>query len=297
MRLDDERESSNVEDRRGGGGGFPGGGAVRVGGIGAVVLVIGALLLGVDPRVVLDMVNGGGGGVPQSEQRTAPPTAQQQAAPGDQDAQRRFVSQVLASTEDVWSAQFKQMGRNYNAPELVLFSGGTNSGCGLAQTAIGPFYCPEDQKVYLDLRFFQELSGRLGATGDFARAYVIAHEIGHHVQNQLGVLGKVSELRQRGDAQQDRALSVRTELQADCFAGVWGNQANRTRHILEPGDVESGLGAASAVGDDTLQRRSQGTVQPDTFTHGSSAQRVRWFRQGFQSGDIRQCDTFGSQAP
>jgi predicted metalloprotease len=286
MRLDDERESSNVQDVRGRRG-IPGGGGMRIGGIGALVLVAGALLFGVDPRIVLGLLEGGP--APQQQVTQNPGPA------GRNDPQRQFVSRILASTEDVWTEQFRAMGRRYQDPQLVLFSGATQSGCGVAQTAVGPFYCPNDQKVYLDLDFFQELQNRMGAGGEFARAYVIAHEIGHHVQNQLGTLSKVDQVRPQLSQVDQNQLSVRVELQADCFAGVWANHAEREKRILEQGDIESGLNAAAAVGDDRLQRAARGTVSPDSFTHGSSAQRVSWFRRGLQTGDINQCNTFTAQ--
>jgi predicted metalloprotease len=288
MRLDDERESSNVEDRRGGGGaGIPG---IRIGGVGLLVVLVGAYLLGVDPRIVLGLLENGG----------PSPTVQTPSSDtgnGDDvsnDPERRFVAKVLASTEDVWGQQFQQMGRSYQQPRLVLFSGGIGSGCGFAATAVGPFYCPADRKVYLDLAFFRELENRLGAGGDFGRAYVIAHEVGHHVQNLLGVMQKVDTLRGQADEGERNALSVRLELQADCFAGLWAHQANEAQQILERGDVESGIAAAAAVGDDNLQRRSRGVVVPESFTHGSSAQRVRWFRRGLESGRLDQCNTFST---
>ena len=285
MQLGDERESGNVEDRRGGGGG--GIGIVGGGGIGTIVLVVLALAFGVDPRVLLQ----GGGEAPRGQvaQQNAPPDA-------EQDGQRRFVAQVLATTEDTWTDIFRRANSQYRPPSLVLFSGGTQSGCGLAQTAIGPFYCPTDQKVYLDLGFFRDMERKLGAPGEFARAYVIAHEIGHHVQNQIGILRRVDQERRGMDDRESNALQVRVELQADCFAGIWANHTEQMRKILEPGDVESGLNAAAAVGDDRLQRRSQGVVVPESFTHGSSAQRVRWFRTGLESGDLRRCDTFGANS-
>ncbi|MCH4091418.1 KPN_02809 family neutral zinc metallopeptidase [Acetobacter sp.] len=287
MRLDDERESTNIEDMRGASGGgrrVP----LRVGGIGGILLIVGALYFGVDPQIVLNLLEGGGGAV------SSGPTVAQAPSPAD-DAQKRFIARVLASTEDVWTNYFTQMGRTYRPPHLVLFSGGINSACGYAQTAAGPFYCPADQKVYLDLGFFRELQDRLGAGGEFARAYVVAHEVGHHVQNQLGIMQQMNQqygATQRGATSQ----SVRLELQADCFAGVWAKRADDARHILENGDVESGLNAASAVGDDRLQKETQGYVVPDSFTHGSSAQRVTWFRRGLGSGDIRQCDTFAASS-
>jgi predicted metalloprotease len=279
MRLGDERESFNIEDRRG----MPGGGLVG-GGIGTILLVLAGLYFGVDPGVILDMLQGGG---PPPAASHAPP-----AASGQHDAARRFVAQVLADTEDTWRVVFRQHNRTYVDPKLVLYSGATPSACGTAQTAVGPFYCPNDQRVYLDLRFFDDLKNRFGAPGAFAQAYVIAHEIGHHVQNLLGILGRVDEQRHYASAIESNQLSVRLELQADCFAGIWANQANRTRHILEQGDIEAGLNAAAAVGDDRLQMRARGYAVPESFTHGSSAQRVQWFKRGLDSGDLPACDTF-----
>jgi uncharacterized protein len=205
---------------------------------------------------------------------------------------RQFVSVVLADTEDVWQQVFKSIGRNY---ELVLYSSRVGSACGLASAASGPFYCPEDQRAYLDLSFFQEMKDRLHASGEFAQAYVIAHEIGHHVQNELGILGRAATERGRSDQRRSNAISVRVELQADCFAGVWAYHADRTKHIIEQGDVEAALNAASAVGDDRLQRQARGYVVPDAFTHGSSAQRVRWFKRGLETGSLKQCDTFSAE--
>ena len=289
MRLGNGRESSNVEDRRGMR--FPGGGGGMVvgGGLGTVVLLVLALLFGVDPSVILS----GGGGVAPS------PSAIDGGAPGNRppadDPARRFVSRVLAETEDVWTPAFEQIGRHYDPPRLVLYTGATQSGCGTAQAQVGPFYCPNDQRVYLDLDFLAQMQQGLGATGDFAAAYVIAHEVGHHVQNQLGVLDRVQQLKGRASEAQSNALQVRVELQADCLAGLWARRAQEARNILEQGDIEEGLNAAAAVGDDRLQRRARGTVQPETFTHGSSAQRVRWFRRGLESGRLDSCDTFGAQ--
>ncbi|GGC60880.1 membrane protein [Siccirubricoccus deserti] len=284
MRLGGQRESSNVEDRRGSGGGLPIG--IAGGGLGTIALVVLALVFGVDPSVILS-----GGGAPESQ-------VSDSRAPADpaQEDQRRFVAQVLATTEDVWTDVFRRGGQDYQPPNLVLFSGGTQSGCGFAQTAVGPFYCPEDRKVYLDLAFFRDMERKLGAPGDFARAYVIAHEVGHHVQNQLGILRRVEQERRGLGEAQSNAMQVRVELQADCFAGVWGNRTQRMRQVLEEGDIEEGLNAAAAVGDDRLQRRARGTVVPESFTHGSSAQRVRWFRRGLESGDVRQCDSFAGGA-
>ncbi len=284
MRWTTGRRSENIEDRRG----------LRAaplklgGGLGVVALVVIALLLGVNPGELLQTaVNTGGALAPQSQ---APSTSQ----PKDPAAQ--FISVVLADTEDVWNAQFRRMGERYREPKLVLFSDAVQSACGFAQSAMGPFYCPGDAKVYLDLSFFHDLASRHGAAGDFAQAYVIAHEIGHHVQNLLGILPKVNEVRQRSDARKSNQLSVRLELQADCLAGVWAHHAQQSRHILEPGDLEEALTAASAVGDDRLQRQSQGRVTPDSFTHGTSAQRKRWFSTGFKTGDVNRCDTFSAKS-
>jgi uncharacterized protein len=244
-----------------------------------------ALLMGVDPRVILE---GDGSGAPSApEARYAPPPS----AEGSDEA-RRFVSRVLASTEDVWTTTFRENGRRYDPPRLVLFSGAVRSACGIAGAAVGPFYCPADQQIYIDLAFFRDMERKLGAPGDFAQAYVIAHEVGHHVQAELGIAQRVGELRARAGQAEGNALSVRMELQADCFAGVWARRAQEMRGILERGDIEEGLGAAAAVGDDRLQRRARGEVVPESFTHGSSAQRARWFRTGLNAGDIRACDTF-----
>lgn len=279
------RESGNVEDRRGRGG-MPIG--IAGGGIGGVILVVLALLFGIDPSVLLS-----GGGDP-AERRGAP-TAQ--VAPGGEpDEMRRFVAQVLATTEDAWSGIFREAGRQYDPPTLVLFSGQVQSACGIAGSAVGPFYCPGDRKLYLDLGFFRDMERKLGAPGDFAQAYVIAHEVGHHVQTALGITQRVDQLRRQLPQAEANALSVRVELQADCFAGVWANRAQAAQGILERGDIEEGINAAAAVGDDRLQRRAQGQVVPESFTHGSSAQRVRWFRRGLESGDVRQCDSFGAGA-
>ena len=281
MRMDDYRESDNVEDRRGGGGGGLGG--VGIGGV-VLALVI-SYFTGINPMTLLGIM----------EQT---PIARHEAPaahkPPANDESARFVSKVLASTEDVWTDTFRQNGRQYEAPKLVLFTGATPTACGTGQTAMGPFYCPGDHKVYIDLAFYRELKERFHAPGEFAQAYVIAHEVGHHVQNLLGISGKVDAARRRGDEAHGNALSVRLELQADCFAGVWGQRADSLRHIVEPGELEQALTAAAAIGDDTLQQQSRGTVVPETFTHGSSAQRVRWFRKGFDSGDPKQCDTFSA---
>jgi predicted metalloprotease len=289
MRLDNGRDSENVEDRRGGGGGFGGGGGRMVvgGGVGTVVLVLLALFLGVDPSVVLQ-----GGGqvapVPQAERGPAP-------RPPQDDAAARFASRVLAETEDVWNPVFRSLGRQYQDPKLVLYSGAVQSGCGTAQAQVGPFYCPADEKLYIDLDFMAQLQRTLGANGDFASAYIIAHEVGHHVQNQLGVLRRVDEMRRHANEAQSNALQVRVELQADCLAGLWARRAHEARQILEKGDIEEGLNAAAAVGDDRLQRRARGTVQPESFTHGTSEQRARWFRRGLESGQLQACDTFAPE--
>ncbi len=301
MRWEGGRESENVEDRRGESGGFTrggfggglGGGGIPIGrgglGIGGLaILLVVSLLLGVNP---LDLIEGN---APQQQQDQR---YEQSQAPGGgaNDDLKRFVSVVLADTEDVWKAQFQQMGRTYQDPKLVLFSGVVDSGCGTAQSAMGPFYCPLDQKLYIDLSFYRDLRDRFRAPGDFAQAYVIAHEVGHHVQNLLGISDRVQQAQQSAGNRADaNALSVRLELQADCLAGVWANQANRQKQIIEPGDVDEALNAASAIGDDRLQKQSRGTVTPDSFTHGSSAQRVRWFRTGLDSGQMRSCDTFAA---
>ena len=275
MRWQDLRRSTNVQDRRGAGGmrmGLPMGG-----GVGLIALVVISALLGVNPLSFL----GGGGG------------ASEPAPPAD-DPMRDFVSAVLGSTEDVWGSVFQSSGKSYRDPNLVIFSGLTQSGCGTGQSAMGPFYCPLDQTVYIDLSFYNDLRQRLGAPGDFAQAYVIAHEVGHHVQNMLGTMEEVHGMRSRQSESQANAMSVRVELQADCYAGVWANRAERAKPILQEGDVEEAMNAASAIGDDRLQRQSQGTIVPESFTHGSSQQRVRWFKTGLESGDPARCDTFNA---
>ncbi len=287
---------------RGGFGGFPGGfrvpsGGRRAGiggGFGLIALVILALVFGVDPSVLLQTGGGMPGGAPSSyAPADAPRSPAQQSAEEAELAE--FVSAVLASTEDTWQAVFAAAGRTYEEPRLVLFSGAVQSACGYADAAVGPFYCPRDQKVYLDLEFFSELQRRFRAPGDFAQAYVIAHEIGHHVQNLLGIAPRVEAARRQASPVEANRLSVMMELQADCLAGVWAHQAHATGAILEPGDIEEALNAASAIGDDRLQRQTQGYVVPDAFTHGSAEQRVRWFRRGFDKGDMRACDTFSAE--
>jgi predicted metalloprotease len=276
-----QRESENVEDARGSGGG--GGRIVLGGGIGTVILVVLYLVLGGDPQALFN-----------SQQAQLPQTAQYDSqAPRDEAS--KFVSVVLADTEDAWHEIFRQMGREYQDPKLVLFTDMIQSGCGFASGATGPFYCPEDQRVYIDLGFFHQLQNRLGAGGDFAEAYVIAHEVGHHVQNLLGITDRVQAAKRRVSEAEYNRLSVRLELQADFLAGVWARYADRVKHIVEEGDIEEAMRAASAVGDDRLQYRSRGYVVPDSFTHGSSEQRVRWFRRGYETGDINQGDTFSAR--
>ncbi len=281
MRFDDGRESENVEDRRGEGGGRGGRlGGGRIG-VGTIAIALIAMYFGVDPRVILNLAGG-----------SAPVQQAPAQRPPEGDTEARFVSMVLADTEDTWSALFKQSGRQYPMPSLVLFSGMTPTACGTGQAAMGPFYCPGDQKVYIDLAFYEEMRTRFRAPGDFAQAYVIAHEVGHHVQNVLGISEKVQSARQRVSEREGNLLSVRLELQADCLAGVWAYHADRARHVLEAGDVEEALAAATAIGDDRLQKEARGYAVPDSFTHGSSAQRVRWFRRGLESGRMGDCDTF-----
>jgi predicted metalloprotease len=300
MRWGDFRRSDNVEDRgAGSGGGMPRlGGKGLTGGV-IVVVVIASLLFGADPMQMLSMLGGGGGTamVPaETPQAQAPAPAPGVARPAVRDETKEMVAHVLGDTEDVWDSVFKTMGSRYQPPRLVLFRGATQSACGHASAAVGPFYCPPAREVYLDTAFFNDLSRRFGAPGDFAQAYVIAHEVGHHVQNQLGIMEKFDAQSQRTDPRARNALSVRLELQADCFAGVWGHFAAR-RNLLEPGDVEEGLRAAAAVGDDRLQQQGQGRVVPESFTHGSAEQRMRWFRVGFDSGDMRKCNTFAARTP
>ena len=285
MRWEGGEESDQIEDRRG----F-GGGRLAIGGCGTVVVVLViSLLTGANPLRVLQLINGSA----SSSQTSAPPSAgppSQGQAPGE-DQGKKFVAVILKSTEDTWSSIFAASGRRYELPTLVLFTDATPTACGEGSEAQGPFYCPLDRKVYLDLGFFDELSRRFGAPGDFARAYVVAHEVGHHVQQQLGIADKVSALQQRVSPQDANQLSVRLELQADCYAGVWGNRGARTG-LVEPGDAEAGLRAASAIGDDRLQRMATGRVQPESFTHGSSQQRVGWLKRGLESGDPGACNTF-----
>jgi uncharacterized protein len=290
MRQDDGRESDNIEDRRGMGmgGGF-GGRSFPGGGLGMAAAAVIALMLGVDPRTVFQIV-GQFSSVPE-------PQASTPASPGpENDKMKKFMAIVLADTEDTWGQIFQKAGSRYIEPKLVLYSGVTQSACGYGQAAMGPFYCPGDQKLYLDMSFFKDLATRHNAPGDFAQAYVVAHEIGHHVQNLMGIARQVTTAQQRATQEQGNQLQVRMELQADCFAGVWANHANQMRHILEPGDIEEALAAASGVGDDRLQRQAQGYVVPESFTHGSSEQRMRWFSTGIKSGDPKSCDTFNARS-
>lgn len=280
MRWSDGRESENVEDQRG----------VRVsrgvvgGGIGTVILVLVALYFGVDPSLLLNQGT--------IREGSAPTGSVSQERPAEENRMAKFVSVVLADTEDTWHEIFRQSGKTYREPKLVLFTGAVDSACGFAQSAMGPFYCPQDSKVYIDLQFYRDLKTRFHAPGEFAQAYVIAHEIGHHVQNLLGTSGKVSAMQQGADKVKANNLSVRLELQADCYAGIWAYHADRSRKIVEEGDIEAALRAASSLGDDRIQKQSQGHIVPESFTHGSSEQRVRWFKQGIKTGDFAQCNTF-----
>ncbi len=286
MRLDDMPESDNVEDRRGGG--FGGPLMIGGGGLGVVGVII-ALLLGVNPAQLL---GGQDQGAPATDSSVGFQPQQQQARPDD--PQLHFARQVLGSTEAVWGAEFQARGARYTPAILVPYDSATQTACGGGQSAMGPFYCPNDHRVYIDLSFFRELSDRFGAPGQFAQAYVIAHEVGHHVQTLLGDTDRADQLARRIGREGPKGVSVRVELQADCYAGVWANKANASEHILEEGDVEQGLAAANAVGDDTLQKQTQGRVVPDSFTHGTSAQRVRWFKRGLDQGNLEDCDTFGT---
>ncbi|MCX5569680.1 MULTISPECIES: KPN_02809 family neutral zinc metallopeptidase [Kaistia] len=306
MRLDGQRESENVEDRRsdgsggldggyrpagmGGGRGIPlrGGSLVTI----ALIVGIGWLVFGINPIQMLIMVTGGGGGgsYTQDTSYQQAPTPSRTGS-GSEDAGRAFVSKVLGSTEDVWTDIFKSAGETYEPTPLVLFSGMTRSACGQASAASGPFYCPLDKKVYIDLAFYDELKRRFGAPGDFAQAYVIAHEVGHHVQDLQGILPKFNQMRQNMSRADANALSVKVELQADCYAGVWANRTDQ-KGMLEAGDIDEALNAATQIGDDAIQKRTQGVVVPESFTHGTSAQRSAWFKRGYQSGDLNQCNTF-----
>ena len=299
MRWEGNRESDNVEDRRDDGGGGGGGGSPIFGGrsigIGTIVIaLVGGWVLGINPLTILGLLSGGPPAQVQP-QPTGPGPGHAQRPPAD-DTMTRFVRTVLADTEDVWRGVFRQGGGQYQDPTLVIFRGATRTACGTGQAAMGPFYCPADQKVYIDLGFYETLRSRLGAPGDFAQAYVIAHEVGHHVQNQLGISGKVDQMRGRVSQAEYNQLSVRLELQADCFAGVWAHHAQNARQILEQGDVEEAMNAAAKIGDDALQRASGGAVVPESFTHGTSAQRQRWFHNGLQNGSVKACDTFSARS-
>jgi hypothetical protein len=282
MRWQDGRRSENVEDRRG----IHVSRRVAGGGIGTLLLVLVALYFGIDPSIILNQSQLP---IPGAE---APSHSEPYSASPEESRLAEFVSVVLADTEDTWKTIFHGMGQTYQEPKLVLFSESVESACGLASAAVGPFYCPMDQKVYIDLSFYSDLKKKFGAPGDFAQAYVIAHEVGHHVQNLLGIAEKVRSLRQRSSESESNRLSVMMELQADCLAGVWAHHADRSRQILEAGDIEEALNAASMIGDDRMQRQSRGYVTPDSFTHGSSAQRVRWFKRGLETGSMGQCNTF-----
>jgi len=290
VRWGNMRGSGNIEDREAAGPAGGLGGGFKLGGVGLIAVLAISWFLGLNPLDVLISLQGGESPSAPTERAAPPPST----APGARDETKDFIARVLGDTEDTWSAVFKKMGGEYHPPKLVLFRGAVDSACGLASSAVGPFYCASDDRVYLDRSFFEDLSKRFGAPGEFARAYVIAHEVGHHVQNQLGITQKVAQQRGRTSEARSNALSVLVELQADCLAGVWGHFAKQ-RNLLDPGDVEAGLAAAAAIGDDRLQRQSQGYVVPDAFTHGTSEQRVRWFKKGYETGDIRQGDTFGTQ--
>jgi uncharacterized protein len=289
MKWEGNRESDNVEDRRGeGGGGFGFGG--RSVGLGTIAIaLVASYFFGVSPTAILSLLTGGSPDISQGQQTPAhrPPASDQMA---------KFVSTVLADTEDTWTELFRAQGSSYVKPRLILFSGSTPTACGTGQSASGPFYCPGDQRIYIDLSFYRLMQQRFKVSGEFAQAYVIAHEVGHHVQHLMGISDKVDGARRRMSESQANALSVRLELQADCFAGVWAYHADRARSILETGDVEAALNAATAIGDDTLQRQSQDQVVPDSFTHGTSEQRVRWFRRGIEGGQVRACNTFEARA-
>jgi len=288
MRWEGNRESGNVEDRRdeAGGGGFGFGG--RSIGIGTIVIaLIGGAIFGVNPLTILSLLTGGPAPQTQQQRPAHPPPANDRSA--------KFVSVVLADTEDVWGRLFQQGGATYHPPKLDLYRGAIGTACGTGQSAMGPFYCPADQKVYIDLGFYDTLRHRLGAPGEFAQAYVIAHEVGHHVQDELGITRKVDAMRSRVNRNQANAVSMRVELQADCFAGVWANHSQQSKQWLDPGDIESAMNAAAKIGDDALQRSAGRAVVPDSFTHGSSAQRQHWFQKGYETGIVKACDTFNSR--
>lgn len=288
MKWEGYRQSSNVEDRRGSGSGFGlGGGRISAGAI--VIALIGGLLFGIDPFTMLSVITGGGGGGNMVQEQGPAPAA----PPGDMQA--AFVSTVLADTEDVWTGLMRQENKTYEPPKLVLFRGAALTACGQGSAAMGPFYCPEDQRIYIDLNFFNTMANQLGAGGDFAQAYVISHEVGHHVQNLLGISDQVNAARAGLPRSQANSLSVRVELQADCLAGVWAYHSQRSKGWLEQGDIEEAMNAATQIGDDTLQRRTRGTIVPESFTHGTSAQRTGWFKRGLQAGNMTDCNTLRSE--
>ena len=297
MKWGNNRQSDQVEDRRSSsGGGMFGGGGRRTGGrsigLGTIVIaLIGGWIFGINPMTILSFL-GGAGDLAPSQTQNAPASA---PAGQPTDEMGQFVAAVLGGTEDVWMTVFQQSGSQYQKPRLVLFRGAVPTACGTGQSAMGPFYCPGDQKVYIDLSFYETLRSQLGAPGDFAQAYVIAHEVGHHVQNLMGLTQQMEQSRQRVSEREYNALSVRLELQADCFAGIWAHHNHKTNAILEPGDVEEALNAAAAIGDDAIQRKSQGQVVPDSFTHGTSEQRQRWFHKGLETGSVKACDTFNAR--
>ena len=306
MKWENNRQSDNIEDRRqspGGGGGMfggGGGGGRRRGGKGIglgtiVIALVAGWIFGINPMTILGFLGGGGGELVPSQTQSAPANTTT-AAGKPTDDMGRFVAAVLGGTEDAWGAVFQQGGAQYQAPTLVLFRGSTQTACGQGQAAMGPFYCPADRKVYIDLSFYETLKRQLGAPGDFAQAYVVAHEVGHHVQNLMGLTGKVDSMRGRISERDQNALSVRLELQADCFAGIWAHHNHKSKAILEAGDIEEAMTAAAAIGDDALQRKSQGVVVPDSFTHGTSEQRQRWFYKGLETGSVQACDTFNARS-
>ena len=287
MKLDDERESDNFEDRRGSGGGIGRAGGVGIGTV--VIALVASYFLGIDPSTLLNVAQQVQGPATQGPSTPIDPAKDPDAA------LKTEMRKVLTKTEDTWAQLFSQMGKQYQPPKLVAFSGRTSTACGAGEAAMGPFYCPGDRAVYLDMAFFREMERRFRAGGDFARAYVIAHEIGHHVQNLTGITDKTDSMRQRLSEKEFNKISVRVELQADCFAGAWAYHANRAKPFLDAGDVDEALKAANAIGDDMLQKQSRGVVVPDSFTHGSSAQRTRWFKTGFETGSLKACDTFASR--
>ena len=287
MKLDDERESDNFEDRRGSGGGIGRAGGVGIGTV--VIALVASYFLGIDPSTLLNVAQQVQGPATQGPSTPIDPAKDPDAA------LKTEMRKVLTKTEDTWAQLFSQMGKQYQPPKLVAFSGRTSTACGAGEAAMGPFYCPGDRAVYLDMAFFREMERRFRAGGDFARAYVIAHEIGHHVQNLTGITDKTDSMRQRLSEKEFNKISVRVELQADCFAGAWAHHANKAKPFLDPGDVDEALKAANAIGDDMLQKQSRGVVVPDSFTHGSSAQRTRWFKTGFETGSLKACDTFASR--